>query len=262
MKATIFGATGSLGSECVQQSLEAGHEVTVLARSPSKLPQDVTTRVRVVQGDALREEDVWRALEGGCEAVLFAIGVDKNSPEDLCTNVTEHVLNGMRHYDVGRFIWCGGGSTIVADDQVTFGARFVEGFSRLFLGLRHRDKAHQLALLDENTDVQWLGVRPLQMRSGPRREVYRLGFDAFSGFSNISFADCAHAMVGMLGDDTWSHKAPIAQYGKPVLDASCMPGTNVLSFAPPLGFPLFSHEPEIRDRGRTQPCGAPVSAFE
>ncbi len=61
-------------------------------------------------------------------------------------------------------------------------------------------------------DLEWLGVRPLQMREGPRTEEYRLGFHTFSGFSWISFADCANAMVGMLDDDTWLHKAPIVQY--------------------------------------------------
>ena len=212
MKVTIFGATGSLGSECLRQCLEAGHEVTVLVRSPSKVREEFATRIEIVQGDGLIEADVVRALEGGSDAVLFAIGVDKNSPEDLCADVTRHILPAMRRLGVRRFIWCGGGSTLVVDDQVTFGARFVEAFSRVLLGLRHRDKEHQLSLLGENTDVRWLGVRPLQMRSGPRREKYRLGFDTFSGLSKISFADCAHAMIGMLEDDTWTHKAPIIQY--------------------------------------------------
>ena len=34
MKVSLFGATGALGSECLSQAIEAGHEVTVLARSP------------------------------------------------------------------------------------------------------------------------------------------------------------------------------------------------------------------------------------
>jgi putative NADH-flavin reductase len=50
------------------------------------------------------------------------------------------------------------------------------------------------------------------MRKGPKRTQYRLGFDAFNGMSAISFADCAHAMVKMLEDDTWLSKAPIIQY--------------------------------------------------
>jgi putative NADH-flavin reductase len=79
------------------------------------------------------------------------------------------------------------------------------------MGLRHRDKIHQLELLNQNLDTQWLGLRPLQIRKGSRRDAYRVGFDPFSGLSQITFADCAHAMLAMLGDDTWLHKAPIIQ---------------------------------------------------
>ncbi len=224
MKIAIFGATGAVGRECLVQALEAGHEVSVLVRTPSKLPAALRERVRVVEGDGLNADDVVRTLttgvttgvadgvEGGVEAVLFAIGVDKNSPEDLCTDVTRHILDAMPPLGVRRLVWCGGGSTPVAEDQIGFGARFVEFAASTFMGLRHRDKQHQLELLAERQDVVWLGVRPLQIRNAPRRETYRLGFDPYNGLSKISFADCAHAMIGMLTDDRWMHKAPILQY--------------------------------------------------
>jgi putative NADH-flavin reductase len=212
MKVTIFGATGALGLECTRQCLEAGHEVVVLARTPSKLPAELRDRVTVVEGDGLDADAVERALANGTEAILFAIGIDKRSPEDLCTDVTRHILAAMPRLGVRRFVWCGGGANLVGDDVITFGAKFVEWFAATFMGLRHRDKVNQLALLESRKDVAWLGVRPLQMRPGPRRGKYRLGYDAFSGLSKITFADCAHAMVGMLDDDTWLHEAPIVQY--------------------------------------------------
>ena len=212
MKVTIFGATGALGGECLKQCLEAHHEVTVLARTPSKIPDDVRNRITVVEGDGLDAGHVENALVGGTEGVLFAVGIDKRSPEDLCTDVTRHILAAMPRLGVRRLVWCGGGSTIVEDDTVTFGARFVETFARTFMALRHRDKGHQLELLDQHRDVDWVGVRPLQMRQGPKRAAYRIGFDAYSGLSKISFADCADAMIRMLTDDTWLHKAPIVQY--------------------------------------------------
>ncbi len=211
MKLALFGATGSLGRECLTQALERGHELSVLARTPSKLPEPQRGRVRLLEGDALDAACVAKALEGS-EAVLFAIGIDRHSPEDLCTDVTRHILEAMPRLGVRRLIWCGGGSTPVPDDVVTFGSRFVELFARTFMGLRHRDKVHQLELLDRNRDVDWIGLRPLQMRNGPRRGGYRVGFHAYSGFSQIRFADCAHAMLEMLTDDTWVHRAPIIQY--------------------------------------------------
>lgn len=212
MKLTLFGATGALGHECLAQALEAGHDVTVLARTPAKLPAEWVSRVDVVEGDGLDGEAVERAIPAGTEAVLFAIGIDAKSPEDLCTDATRHILAAMRKVGARRFVWCGGGSTLVPDDDLTFGARFVGWFAATFMGLRHRDKAHQLALLEDSRDIEWVGIRPLQMHQGETRRVYRLGFDRFSGLSKIHFGDCAHAMLGMLEDDTWLHKAPIVQY--------------------------------------------------
>ncbi|TFG96982.1 MAG: NAD-dependent epimerase/dehydratase family protein [Myxococcales bacterium] len=212
MKITIFGATGALGRECLDQCLEARHEVTVLARTPSKLAPELRDRIRLVHGDALDPKHVASALAGGTEGILFAIGVDKSSPENLCTDVTRHILAAMPRLGVRRLVWCGGGSTIVEDDAVSMGARFVEIFARTFMALRHRDKLHQLELLHHSLDVEWVGIRPLQMRKGPRRADYRLGFHPYSGLSKIHFADCADAMIRMLTDDTWLHKAPIVLY--------------------------------------------------
>jgi len=212
MKVAIFGATGALGGECLEQALEAGHEARVLVRDASKLPAELHDRIEIFQGNALVQADVERVLGGGTEAVLFAIGVDKESPEDLCTDATRLILEAMRRHEIRRFVWCGGGSTLVPEDAVTFGARFVELFGKLFLGLRHRDKQHQLELLAAVHDIEWVGIRPLQMTAGPKREKYRLGFNAFSGMSKIHFADCAHAMIGMLEGSQWIRRAPIIQY--------------------------------------------------
>jgi putative NADH-flavin reductase len=212
MKLSIFGSTGALGRECLAQSLDAQHQVTVLVRTPSKLPAALRERVLVVEGNGLDRDAVAAALPEGTEGVLFAVGIDKHSPEDLCTDITRHILASMPGAGAKRLVWCGGGSTLVEADHVNLGARFVEGFASLFMGLRHRDKAHQLALLEEHREIDWIGVRPLQMRKGPMRGLYHVGFDPFSGLSKIHFADCAHAMIGMLDDDTWLHQAPIIQY--------------------------------------------------
>ena len=213
MKVAIFGSTGNLGQECLQQCLEASYEVTVLVRNLNKLPDGVKDRVTIVEGDALSFDDVILAMPEGTDAVLFAIGVDeKTSPQDLCTDVTRHIIKAMRKNNIPRLVWCGGGSNLLEDDVITFGAKFVHWYAGVFLKHRHTDKEHQLILLEENRDLCWIGIRPLQMKHGVKTEKYRLGFNAFNGMSKITFADCAHAMVQMLVDDTWIGKAPIIQY--------------------------------------------------
>ena len=47
----VLGATGSLGRHVLRQALAAGHDVTVLVRTPSKLPPEASGRLSVHTGD-------------------------------------------------------------------------------------------------------------------------------------------------------------------------------------------------------------------
>jgi putative NADH-flavin reductase len=47
----ILGATGSLGRHALSQAIGAGHEVTALVRTPSKLPPEASGRVSLNTGD-------------------------------------------------------------------------------------------------------------------------------------------------------------------------------------------------------------------
>lgn len=71
----VFGATGSLGRHVVRQALDAGHEVTVSVRSPSKLPPEVRARVAVHEGDlgVLSPADL-ASLVSGHDALINCAG--------------------------------------------------------------------------------------------------------------------------------------------------------------------------------------------
>ena len=208
MKITIFGATGGVGSECLKQAVEARHDITILIRNADKLPSNIRERINAIEGDALNASDVASALENDPDAVLFAIGYDKNSPDYICTKVTRHILE----HGVKRFIWCGGGATKMPDDIVNFGFRFTDFLGRLLSKNRVIDKEHQAELLHQHLDTVWLGLRPIAIKDGPRTETYHLGFGSINPISTINFADVAHAMLNMITDDTWLHKAPHIHY--------------------------------------------------
>ncbi len=71
MKLTIFGATGRIGGHLLNWTVDAGHDVHVLARSPQALrPRDVLT---VTGGDVLDPTAV-AAVISGADAVLSAVG--------------------------------------------------------------------------------------------------------------------------------------------------------------------------------------------
>ena len=51
MRLIILGATGSLGAHVLRHALDAGHDVSVLVRDPSRLPEEARQRAGVYTGD-------------------------------------------------------------------------------------------------------------------------------------------------------------------------------------------------------------------
>ena len=74
-KIMILGATGSLGTHVTEQALAANHEVSVLVRTPAKLPADLRDRVTVHQADiATLPASELAALVRNQEALINAAG--------------------------------------------------------------------------------------------------------------------------------------------------------------------------------------------
>ena len=71
----ILGATGSLGKHATEQAVAANHEVSVLVRTPSKLPADLLDRVTVHQADiATLPASQLAALVRNQDALINAAG--------------------------------------------------------------------------------------------------------------------------------------------------------------------------------------------
>ena len=81
-KIMILGATGSLGKHVTEQAVAANHEVSVLVRTPAKLPADLRDRVTVHQADIA-------ALPASQLAALV-----RN--QDALINAAGHVSEGQR----------------------------------------------------------------------------------------------------------------------------------------------------------------------
>src|SRR5688572_7091625 len=72
VKLLVLGGTGGTGKQIVSQALEAGHDVTVLARDRAKAGPD-RPRLRIVPGDLENAAALAEAMRGQ-EAVISAIG--------------------------------------------------------------------------------------------------------------------------------------------------------------------------------------------
>jgi uncharacterized protein len=101
----VFGSTGRVGAEVVDQALKAGHLVTAVARDPSKLSRR-HDMLRAVPGDTLDPPSVVAALTDEVSpvtAVVVAVGADPRKASTLVTNSVINIMaamtkNGVRHY--------------------------------------------------------------------------------------------------------------------------------------------------------------------
>ena len=75
----ITTPTGDIGSRVLDHVLDAGHDVRVIARDPSKLADDVRSRVEIVEGSHADPTVIERALDGATAAFWLPPG-DPTAP--------------------------------------------------------------------------------------------------------------------------------------------------------------------------------------
>jgi len=112
----VFGATGRVGAEVVDQALEAGHLVTAVARDPTRVTRR-HDRLRVVKGDTLDPPTVVAALSDEVSpvtAVVMAAGDDPRKASTLVTNSVINIMAAMTETGVHRYLGISGTAQMAA----------------------------------------------------------------------------------------------------------------------------------------------------
>jgi putative NADH-flavin reductase len=102
MRVVVFGATGTVGREIVQQARERHLVVTGFVRDPRRLGS-LSGRVNVVAGDALDANAVRRAVSGQ-DAVLYAVGAGSVRRTTLFSASASLLVEAMHETGVGRLV--------------------------------------------------------------------------------------------------------------------------------------------------------------
>ena len=122
MKLIIFGATGMVGKQLVQQALFNGHHVKAFGRNvytADFLPVDSTVKkenLQLVQGALFDEGQVYDAING-CDAVLSAIGGDFTGTDKTRTLGIKNIIKQMKKASVNRIIAIGGSGILNLDEN-------------------------------------------------------------------------------------------------------------------------------------------------
>ena len=250
MKLLIFGGTGRTGRALVEQALEQGHAVTVLARDPAKLAM-AHENLRVMKGDVAVYESVESTIKSQ-DAVLSALGTRPHvglviilvvtcqviarvfalsgifnlllriavpalillifsRKKTTLSNGTKNIVKAMGKLGVKRFI-CES-SLGVGGSKGRLGLLYTYFLIPLFLRGLFADKEVQEKIIGEST-LEWVIVRPAALTNGPRRGAYRDGEDIGHWLftRKISRSDVADFMLKQLTENKYLHMKPGVSY--------------------------------------------------
>jgi putative NADH-flavin reductase len=227
MKITIFAATGGIGWQILKQAIDAGHDVTAVARNPQKLPRELSGPVRVVTADlAAPDPDVLKSAVAGADAVLSGLGPRSNAEAGIATEGTRAIAAAMKAAGVRRIVVVsaapigtvpspGRPNPPTYDQGDGFFMRHVFGpLTKTVLRKHYADLAQMEDVL-RDSGLDWTAVRPPRLTDKPLTSSYRTahGRNLRRGLF-ISRADVAHLMLNALEDpQTIGQTVSIANWG-------------------------------------------------
>jgi uncharacterized protein YbjT (DUF2867 family) len=199
LRILIIGATGGTGRELVRQALEQGHQVTAFARKPKKMKIE-HPNLRVMQGNVLDYASLEEAM-GGQSAVLCALGHKRFFyPSRVLSKGTANILRAMKTCNVPRLV-CES-SLGLGNSVGRLGLLYTFFVVPLLLPFIFYDKVRQEKLIEES-DTDWVILRPAVLTNAPARGTYRHGRNVgnYLWTIRIARADVADFMLKQLTDD-------------------------------------------------------------
>jgi len=165
-KILVLGATGPLGVYFCQKALANGHQLTIYARNPSKLPEDVSLNaaVNVIKGELTNEELLISTVEGK-DVIVSVLGPvvtlsSRSIPPGTLTNAYRIVFKAMRKFDVKRIFLMGTPTISDPRDKGTFLASTAVFALRLLANSVYNEMVALGKLIDEEAkDFDWTMYR-------------------------------------------------------------------------------------------------------
>lgn len=191
MKLIVFGATGGVGQQFVQQALEKGHEITAFVRTPSKVTVD---GINIIQGNAFNKDEVAAAIAGH-DAVVTCLG-STEGPEKHTSieKMTRNIADGMEQHGVRRVLYCASAGV----DKELPGIMGKMVMKMLEKPLKDHRNALDYLL---SKDVVYTIARPMGLKNNQLEVNYTEVFDGPpAGASTIPRASVAHFLVKALED--------------------------------------------------------------
>lgn len=211
MKLTIIAPTGGVGRQLLAQALDAGHDVTAVARNPARLPRDLQAAARIVTADLARPDPrVLESAVAGADAVLSALGPHNNADAGIAAPGTTAIISAMRAAGVARIVAISASPVATTpspgrphpprhDPGDGLLMRQVGNrIAKTLFGKVYDDLARMEDVL-RDSGLDWTVLRPPGFTGKPLTGRYRtaVGRNVRGGF-RIPRADVAHYMLAVL----------------------------------------------------------------
>jgi len=195
MKIIVFGATGGIGRQVVEQALAANHQVTAVARRPAAITTQ-HERLQVIRGDVL-EPDTFKQALAGQDAVVSALGVVSREPTTLYSAGNANIMQAMQSAGVRR-IMC------ISATGLNPGPRLQRLIAKPLLWMAFGNMYSDLVRMEnvvKASGLDWTIIRPPRLTDGPRTGHYQIVINKqLSHGMLLSRADVADFIVNHLQD--------------------------------------------------------------
>jgi putative NADH-flavin reductase len=208
MKLTVFGATGGVGREVVDQALDAGHEVTAYVRNPAKL--ELTHPQLTVAVGELTDRDAVQGAVAGADAVISALGpsLDRKATGMPLVEGTRNIVEAMEAEGVGRYIGMATPSLRDPRDSRSALGLIVPFMGRTLLSRAYRELLEMSEIVTAS-DLNWTIARFTRPTDGERTGTVRAGFLGVDRIgASITRSDIAAFLLDQVADPRFGRAAP------------------------------------------------------
>jgi len=194
MKLIVFGSTGGIGRQVVAQGLDAGHQVTAVARHPEMLTIQ-HERLRVVRGDALELASFQQVLTGQ-DVVVSTLGILTKEPTVFYSSSMNNIMDAMDVAGVHRLLCVSAGATDPGGWQRWIVKPILwRLYGEMYIDLLRMEGAVRAR------DLDWTVLRPPRLLDEPRTGRYRVAINRHLVFGvSIPRGDVADFILTHLMD--------------------------------------------------------------
>ena len=207
MKIAIIGATRGIGLAVAAAALDDGHEVTVLVRTPHRMPIS-HPHLHVIVGDALDAKAIAKVVEGQ-DVVCDCLGTTQVTQRITLFSRCAHYLSKALKPEQLLIAVTGIGA---GDSRGHGGFLYDRLFMPIVLRRMYADKDRQERIVKRDV-ARWIIVRPGFLNNGPHTGRYRALTDlrGVRG-GKISRADVADFMLSQAKSPEFIGQTPLLIY--------------------------------------------------